>query len=336
MKREARGCCRFANSPLATFSRISYRPGMIALPHPEVIITHESDLDGLVAGILLQRLAKKVFNADVPLEAYHYNYWIKRDPREKAAWVTDLTFETRLDKPNWLIVDHHVTEAVAKQATLVHDITKSAGLLCYELCCQYGLQSPELDRLVHLNNVSDLFLEDDPQFAVAGDYASLVKIYGFWNLHTLLDGQIERLLDHPLLQVMEVKRRIEDPIGVEWSKRHITELSPTVGYVDTVVGSSNQIVHQLLESGATKYPVLVTLFRRGMNVIASFRSRNGEAIRAAEKFQGGGHANASGALLPKSVRNIPEAVDYMKQVLNPRTETPLNSLESLFAAIEKK
>lgn len=309
---------------------------MIALPRPEVIITHESDLDGFVAGILLQRLAKKVFNADVPLEAYHYNFWIKRELREKSAWVTDLTFEPRLDKSNWLIVDHHVTEAVPRQATLVHDITKSAGLLCYELCCQYGLQSPELDRLVHLNNVSDLFLEDDPQFAVAGDYASLVKIYSFWNLHALIDGQLERLLDHPLLQVMEVKRRIEDPIGVEWSKRHITELSATVGYVDTVVGSSNQIVHQLLESGATKYPVLVTLFRRGMNVIASFRSRNGEAIKVAEKLQGGGHANAAGALLPKSVRNIPEAVDYLKQLLNPRTETPLNSLESLFAAIEKK
>lgn len=309
---------------------------MIALPRPEVIITHESDLDGFVAGILLQRLAKKVFNADVPLEAYHYNFWIKRELREKSAWVTDLTFEPRLDKPNWLIVDHHVTEAVPRQATLVHDITKSAGLLCYELCCQYGLQSPELDRLVHLNNVSDLFLEDDPQFAVAGDYASLVKIYSFWNLHALIDGQLERLLDHPLLQVMEVKRRIEDPIGVEWSRRHITELSATVGYVDTVVGSSNQIVHQLLESGATKYPVLVTLFRRGMNVIASFRSRNGEAIKVAEKLQGGGHANAAGALLPKSVRNIPEAVDYLKQLLNPRTETPLNSLESLFAAIEKK
>lgn len=311
---------------------------MIALPHPEVIITHESDLDGLVAGVLLQRLARKVFNAKIPLEAYHYNFWIKRDPREKSAWVTDLTFESRLDKANWLIVDHHVTEAKATQATFVHDITKSAGLLVYELCCEHGMKSPELDRLVHYNNVADLFLEDDPQFAVAGDYASLVKIYGFWNLHTLLDGQLERLLDHPLLQVMEVKRRIEDPIGVEWSKRHITELSATVGYVDTVVGSSNQIVHQILESGTVKYPVLVTLFKRGMNVIASFRSRNGEAFKVAEKLQGGGHANASGALLPKSVRNIPEAVDYLKQVLNPRTESPsnLNSLDALFAAIEKK
>lgn len=56
-----------------------------------------------------------------------------------------------------------------------------------------------------------------------------------------------------------------------------------------------------------------------------------------EKLQGGGHANASGALLPKSVRNIPEAVEYLKQVLNPRSESHsgLNSLDALFAAIEK-
>jgi nanoRNase/pAp phosphatase (c-di-AMP/oligoRNAs hydrolase) len=108
--------------------------------------------------------------------------------------------------------------------------------------------------------------------------------------------------------------------------------------VDTVVGNNNQIVHQLLERQATRYPVLVTLFRRTNNiVIASFRSRNGEAIKVAEKFQGGGHANASGALLPKSVRSVPDGIDYIRRVLNatPGKDTPLNSLESLFAAIEK-
>jgi len=309
---------------------------MTALPHPDVIITHESDLDGLVAGLLLQRLAKKMFNAEVPLQAYHYNFWKQRELRENAAWVTDLTFEARLDKPNWAVVDHHVMDVTPQRATLVHDITKSAGLLCYELCCEQGLKSAALDRLVHLNNVADLFLEEDPDFIVAGDYASLVKIYGFWNLHTLLDGQLERLLDHPFLQVMEVKRRIEDPIGLEWSKKNITEISATVGYVDTVVGSSNQIVHQLLESGATKYPVLVTLFRRANSVIASFRSRNGDAIKVAERLQGGGHANASGAMLPKSVRTIPEGVEYLRTLFNPRRDAPLNSLDALFAAIEKK
>ena len=305
------------------------------LPMPDVVITHESDLDGLLAGVLLQRLARKLFDTDVRLEAYHYNLWKQRELREKSAWVTDFTFEARLDKPNWLVVDHHVTEVKPQNAQLIHDVNKSAGLLCYELCREQGIGSPTLDRLVHLNNVADLFLEDDPDFVLAGDYANLVKIYGFWNLHALLGADIEKLLDHPLLEVMAAKRRIEDPLGFEWSKGNVAEISPTVGFVDTVVGNNNLIVHQLLEQQATRYPVLITMFRRANGVIiASLRSRNGEAIKVAEKLQGGGHANACGAIMPRSVKTIPDALVYLRQVLNPKKNTPLNSLESLFSTME--
>jgi oligoribonuclease NrnB/cAMP/cGMP phosphodiesterase (DHH superfamily) len=309
---------------------------MMSFVKPEVIITHESDLDGLLAGVILQRLARKLYDADVPLEAYHYNVWRQRELREKIAWVTDFTFEPRLDKPNWVIIDHHVTEAKPQQAQLIHDVNKSAGLLCYELLREHGLGSPTLDRLVHLNDVSDLFLEDDADFVLAGDYANLVKSYGFWNLHALLGGEIEKLLDHPLLEVMAAKRRIEDPLGLEWSKANVAEISPTVGFVDTVIGNNNLIVHQLLEQQATRYPVLVTMFRRTNGVvIASLRSRNREALKVAEKLQGGGHANACGAVLPRSVKTIPDAVHYLRQVLNPKKSAPLNSLESLFSAMEE-
>src|SRR5687767_6612534 len=313
---------------------------MLDLPRPDVILTHESDLDGLVSGVLLQRLARKLFNAHVPLEAYHYHTWKQREPRESAAWVADLSFEARLDKPNWLVIDHHATDILPKRAQSIHDLNKSAGLLCYELCRGAGLGSPELDRLVGLNNVSDLFLEDDPDFVLANDYANLVKVYQFWNLLALVNGEIERLLAHPLLEVMAVKRRVEDPLGLEWSRENIKEISPTVGYVDTVVGNTNLIVHQLLEKAATQYPVLVTLFRRtnGM-MIASFRSRGGEALGVAEKLQGGGHANACGATLPRSIRNVPDAIQYLRQALNPSKaarDTPLNSMEALFSAIESK
>lgn len=308
------------------------------LPHPEVIFTHESDLDGLLSGVLLQRLAKKLFNTDVRIEAFHYNFWRQRELRERAAWAADFTFEPRMDKPEWLIVDHHVTDVPPKHACLVHDLNKCAASLCYDLCKECGLQSPALDRIVHLNNVADLFLVDDPDFTIASDYASLVKSYQFWNLHTLIGGQVEKLLDHPLLEVMAVRRRVENPLGFEWSKSNISELSPTVGLVDTVVGNNNLIVHQLLEQQSTKYPVLVTLFRRGSLVFASFRSHNGEALKVAEKFQGGGHANAAGALLPKSIRNVSDGREYLRQILSPKNhrQAPLNSLENLFAAAAKK
>lgn len=306
-----------------------------SFPRPEMILTHESDLDGLIAGVLLQRLARKLFGVEVRLEAYHYNYWKQRELRESCAWVTDFVFEQRMDRANWVVVDHHVTEVAAKEALLIHDPGKSAGLLCYELCQQQGLGSPTLDRLVHLNNVADLFLEEDPDFMLASDYANLVKSYQFWNLHALLNGEIEKLLDHPLLEVMEVKRRVENPLGFDWSKENVSEISPQVGFVETVIGNNNLIVHQLLECQATRFPVLVTLFRRSnAQIIASFRSRNGEALKVAEKFQGGGHPNASGATLPKSVRTIPDAVFYLRQVLNPKKDTPLNSLESIFNSID--
>jgi hypothetical protein len=323
-----------ANSPLAIPLPPAYLPRMTELSKPEVIITHESDLDGLVSGVLLQRLAKSLFDADVPLEAYHYNFWKQRELRERSGWVADFTFEPRMDKPGWIIIDHHVTETSPKNAQLIHDVNKSAGLLCYELCKQNGMETPALDLLVHLNNVSDLFLEDDPDFVLAGDYANLVKVYQFWNLHALIGGEIERLLEHPLLEVMAAKRRVENPLGFEWSKRNVAEISPTVGYVETIIGNSNLVVHDLLERQAVKFPVLVTLFRRGNLVFASFRSRNGEALKTAMKFQGGGHANAAGAILPKSIRTIPDGVDYLRVILQPKASQPLNSLESLFAEIE--
>lgn len=309
---------------------------MRVLPKPEVICTHESDLDGFVSGLLLQRLARKLFETDVRLEAFHNHNWRQRALGEKCAWVSDLNFESRIDRADWVVIDHHATEVAPRRATLIHDATKSASLLSYELCQEQGLGSPALDRLVHLSNVADLFLQDDPSFIEALDYASLVKTYQFWNLYELIGRQLERLLDHPLLEVMAVKRRVENPLGYAWSKSNIMELSSTVGFVDTVVGNINLIVHQLLERGETPYRVLVTLFRKGNGtVIASIRSRNGEALRIAERLQGGGHANACGATLPKSVQHIPEAIQYLRHVLNPPPpkEAAFNSLESALDSI---
>lgn len=312
---------------------------LASLPRPEVILTHESDLDGFVSGLLLQRLARKLFNAQVPLEAWNYQAWQKRALRESAAWVCDLAFEARLDLAGWAVVDHHPTTLKAQRAVLVHDVAKSAGRLCYEQCVAQGLGSPVLERLVKLNDVADLFLEDDADFVIASDCANLVKTYGFWNLHELIGGELERLLDHPLLEVMAVKRRIEDPLGYDWAKANVTELSPAVGYVRTVVGNVNLIVHRLLEQKATPHPVLLTLFRKANgSIIVSLRSRSGEAQKVAQQLQGGGHPNAAGATLPRSIQQIPDAVDYLQRVLNPPKEQgrALNSLEGLFAGIELK
>ena len=311
----------------------------MSLTKPDVIYTHESDLDGLVSGLLLQKLAERLFESQPRLLAFHNQNWKQRPLTERAAWVTDLTFEPRLDKPSWLVVDHHPTETVPKSAQLIHDVNKSASLLAYELCRENGFSSAKLDRLVHLSNVADLFLPDDPEFALATDYANLIKIYGFWNILELIEGDLERLVDHPLLQVMDVKRRVENPLGYDWSKARVQRIAPNVGYVETIVGNANLIVHQMLDEKSTPFSVLLTLHRKGNGVmLVSLRSRVGEALKYAEKLHGGGHPNAAGATLPRSVQNFGEALDYLKKTLDPfkEEEVGLSSLEDAFSVVDKR
>ncbi len=310
---------------------------MGTLMEPQVVLTHESDLDGLVSGLLLQRLARQLFGSEVALQAYHYQGWKARSLSERTAWVSDFTFEARLDRTGWLVVDHHASEAKASQAQLIHDPAKSASRLCYELCQRQGIGSPELDRIVELTDIGDLFHESHADFVEACDYANLVKSYGFWNLHSLIGGRIEGLLDHPLLEVMRVKRKVEDPIGFDWAKDHVEALSPEVGLVRPLVGNTNVIVHQLLERGVTPHAVLATLFKKGNGAfIVSFRSRNGEALKVAAKLDGGGHPNASGTTLPRSVTDQESAMEYLRQQLNPTPAAQgLNGMEDLLLRWEQ-
>jgi len=288
------------------------------LPRPEVVLTHESDLDGLLAGLLCQRLCRSWWNLDVTLQSYHNHNWRQRQMFETSAWVCDFAFESRLDRPNWVVIDHHPYDLQPRQARLIHDPNQSAAALCYTLCRDHGLGSEKLEQLVHLSNVADLFLMDDPDFDLANDYASLVKTYGFWSLLRLIEGDPERLLQHPLLQVMQLKRQVEDPIGLAWSRQHITPLPSGAALVETIVGNTNLIVHELLDDPEIDHAVLITLYRRGTgSYLASLRSRNGEALQLAERLQGGGHPNACGAALPRSVHSPQDAISYLRTVLTP-------------------
>lgn len=307
------------------------------LARPEVICTHESDLDGLVSGLLLQRLARHLFGVEVPLEAYNYQGWKMRRMPEDVAWVADFALEARFDKPGWLLVDHHTTPYRARLAVAAHDVSQSASRLCYGILREHGLESAALDRLVHLTNVGDLFLEADADFPLACDYASLVKAYGFWGVHAVVGGVAEAILDHPLLEVMAVRRRLEDPIGYELALKDVVEISPLVALVRAPIGNTNLIVHRMLNSGAVPHPVVATLHRRGNGVyVASFRSLKGEALGVAQRFDGGGgHPNASGATLPR-LNGLEAAIDHLRSRLMPSggSVSGLTSLAESMGALE--
>ncbi|HRY50668.1 MAG TPA: DHH family phosphoesterase [Candidatus Paceibacterota bacterium] len=287
-------------------------------PKPVVIFTHESDLDGFLSSLLLQKLAESWFEETIPIEAYQNDAWQKRTLTEKAAWVSDFAFDSRMDRPNWVVIDHHPTGTTPRNARLIHHTRECSCSLVYQVCQQAGLANPVLDRLVALCRLADLFEQDHADFTVANDYANLVKTYQFWNLCTLIEGNPERLLNHPLLEVMAVKRRVEDPLGLEWSRKNIVQLSPAVGFVEVLLGSANLIVNQLLKERACPHTVLLSMFRRGNGtIVVSLRSLNGEALKIAELLHGGGHPNACGAVLPRSVQSIPDAIAYLRKILNP-------------------
>jgi len=278
---------------------------MSDLPQPQVVITHESDSDGFVSGHLLQRLANHLFDQKTLLQAWNYTNFERRPLRENCAWVCDLNFSKRMDRDNWLIVDHHQTDVEPQRARLILDHSKSASLLCYELCKEHGLGNEKLDRLVHFTNVGDLYLTDDPHFTESIDYGSLIKQYMFWNIAKLIE-------------VIATRRRIENPIGYEYAKAHITPLSDTVAMIESPIGDTNAVVHQMLTEEVVSQPVILTAVTRNRSVSVSLRSRNGEALPVAKLLQGGGHPNACGATLPQTVQRIPDAVDYLKKTLNPK------------------
>ena len=203
-----------------------------------------------------------------------------------------------MDKPNWAMIDRHATETPAKSAHLIHDLNKSAGLLCYELCKEQGMGSPELDRLVHLTTWRTCFWRTTRFHA--GQRLRQPR-QGVPVLERALadPGRIEALLDHPLLEVMAVKRRIENPLGFAWSRENVSQISPTVGCVDTIIGNNNLIVHQLLKQKASPYPVLLTLFRRPRAWSRETAQPQWRSVKVAEKLQGGATQMPAPPLCPR-------------------------------------
>lgn len=290
---------------------------MLELSQPEAIFTHESDLDGFVSGCILQRLAKSLFNISVPLQPLSSNPWSRIRHFPKKAWVSDLAFVPKMDRRGWLFVDHHITDQKPRLARFIHDPNRCATKLCYDLFTEHYDGNDSLERLVHLTNIADLHLSDHADFVIASDYARLLKTYHFRALYQLIDSNIESLIDHPLLQMMQLKRQLEDPIGLNWSKNHITALSSEIAYVAITIGDSNFIVHKLLKDPNTPFKTFLTFFKKtGSPIAVSIRSQNGEALTLAKRLKGGGHFNAAGASLPRSVKTFEGAVAYLKTLLS--------------------
>ena len=131
---------------------------MSDLPQPEVVITHESDLDGFVSGHLLQRLANHLFDLKPKLQAWNYTNFEKRPLREDCAWVCDLNFSKRMDRENWLVVDHHQTDHEPQNARLILDpllVLELVGVEAADKTGQHSVLFTREETTAH-NSVGDI------------------------------------------------------------------------------------------------------------------------------------------------------------------------------------
>jgi len=96
-------------------------------------------------------------------------------------------------------------------------------------------------------------------------------------------------------------------------------------------------MNQLLKEPELSDHVLISVSRRAPYQFGvSLRSRNGKAREVASKLQGGGHANAAGATLPKSVKSVTTGVEYIRQLLAPKNiaDSDENGLSGLASALD--
>ena len=105
-------------------------------------------------------------------------------------------------------------------------------------------------------------------------------------------------------------------------------------FYGTVTGSINghaidvRVVcatHQDLKTQISEGRFREDLYYRLAEIVVNIpplRSRNGEALELAERLQGGGHPNASGAALPRSIHSTQDAIAYLRQVLAPAPPDP--------------
>ena len=208
-----------------------------------------------------------------------------------------------------------------RAAQLIHNVGKSASLLAYELCRARTISSsPALDRLVHFSNIADFFLPDAPDFILSTDYANLVKIYGFWNVLELIHGNLENAAQSSPAPGNggETSRGKSYRLRVG-SKSRVQRVALEVGYVETVVGNANSIVHRMLDEKV--YALIRSCSpctaKETDVMVVSLRSRTGEALKVCGKIPWRRTPKRSGIHATKVRAELRDALEYLRRTLDP-------------------
>lgn len=329
---------------------------------PTRIYSHDSDLDGFVSGNILYNISKILFGESPKIlyKNYHNLDEIHTDKGE-VIWVSDLNYNKSMDNrlnDLMFIVDHHRWEPDPIDCTpenpfcdkiyYIHDTTKSASLLCFELLEtivnnlnnnpnkeKYLKYIENIRDLVKWTNIGDIFkYNSTDELIEARSYARYFNDFikpDLLNAHDILNCKEKDILpvfynSYKKSNYYEnYKNQLTQSLMYyekELNKKR-NEIYPGIFNLVYDKGDYSMIFNILLEKHQNIKAILTAI--RNPNTgdwSLSVRSKDGKtAFYIAKKyFSGGGHPNASGAVLPNKFNreniSTEEVLEYITDKMN--------------------
>jgi SPP1 gp7 family putative phage head morphogenesis protein len=280
-----------------------------SLKEPVAIYCHVDDMDGLLGGVSMQRLAWVIFGKVVPVIPMTYGNSKLINPKD-PCWTIDLDLHNHAiaDNPDCFIVDHHIWEDVPAGSYWIDgtETMSAAGMACrlfneaIESGC--GVMTNVRGMMISKNlyetvEVGDCWKDADPRFELSRDIQYFMTTIGFDAMWVRFANNIENILIAPELPYMHEKRVKDEMEQVANARQHLIPVS-WGSIVDSPAGS---FVATIIAKETNK-PVAY-IKASGVGSCVCFKSSNGEAIKLSKSLGGGGHANSAGAYIdaPKAV-----------------------------------
>lgn len=274
--------------------------------HVAVVLYHEGCIDGIAAeGVATRRLIKDYlqvrsfavqykepvpdlagFSADTPIYIVDFAY-----PR-------DVLLKLKERFPNLVVLDHHKTSQADCEGLdfAIFDMTKSGAQLTWEY---FFPDTPE-PRLIQLVGDGDLWkfeLEDTKAFRVAIQ-AELYNVPLWGSLTSSRADIAEPALDK-LIEEGRAMLKLQDRV-VSNAVYNARELNFYCHSAAITVGGlfGSEIGDKLLTCDRGYKIAIIAIIKDPSSVILSFRStKDVDCSEYARLFGGGGHAQASGAVV---------------------------------------
>lgn len=268
---------------------------------PTVIYTHRDDLDGLLSGMLAQRLAFAIFGKSIPVRAISYGD-IQLVDAKNPAWFTDLCPEREelTTNPENSFFDHHHWDEMPTGPSYIEDSEEksAAGVVASVLESIAPQFMRGLTPVIDMVQAGDLHKIDDEQYGTARDLQYLFNLLGFdamWYRFAMDPGA---LLTAPELPTLRERRTRDDLEG--WNQCHESLKKTSWGGVVTFTVGDWVTVMDRVSRELLGGKTVARLARKDDGFEVRVLSTDGSALKVAEALGGGGHPNAGGAMIPFS------------------------------------